>query len=358
MRIAIIGAGPAGLFTAIAAKNKINAVDIDIFEQNRSDETFGWGIVLPESAIHTISAVDEQCASQLFEQSSEWSNINTHHCGKMTASSIKPFRSIERQRMLDILRTRSTELGASMTFERQVKLSDLMSSRYDLIVAADGVASHSRSILFPDIAETLPHSDNPYIWLGTAQPFETFTFIFEPTEHGWIWAHVYPDQSGVSTFIVECSGETWQRFNFDDKCQHETQVILESVFSQHIGDKGLMFSRESSQESSWQHFALVQLPNWYNQNVFLVGDAAYTLHFSIGSGTSKAIEDASELVASIVELGLSSGAFQQCQDLRTERLSKLNNMAMNSMEWFEQLSIHAELPHDDFVKALMKRSSK
>src|SRR5436190_11807980 len=242
MRIACLGGGPAGLYSAIAMKRRQPGHEIVVIERNRPDDTFGWGVVLSNETLVNLNASDPESAEAIRSAFVYWDDIAVFYRGSVTRSSGHGFCGIGRKRLLNIMQDRARALGVTLQFETEVENADSCRG-YDLVVAADGANSKIRSALAHVFKPDIDVRACKYIWLGTRQHFEdAFTFIFEETEHGWIWAHAYQFDADTATFIVECSEATWRRFGFDAMSQEDTLAACERIFAAHLGGHCLMAS--------------------------------------------------------------------------------------------------------------------
>src|SRR5215475_668076 len=292
MRIACLGGGPAGLYFAIAMKLRDAGHEIVVVERNRPYDTFGWGVVLSDETLANLRDADPVSAAEIARHFVYWDDIATHYRGTVTRSSGHGFCGIGRKRLLDILQDRSRALGVTLQFETEFENADGYRD-YDLVVAADGVNSKIRSHLAPVFKPDIDVRACKYIWLGTSQRFDdAFTFIFTETANGWIWAHAYQFDTAMATFIVECSERTWSRFGFAGMSQQATTALLQRIFAANLGEHPLISNARHLGGSAWLNFNRVLCQKWSHQNMVLIGDAAATAHFSVGSGTKLALESA------------------------------------------------------------------
>ena len=292
MRVACLGGGPAGLYFAISMKLRDPAHDVTVFERNRADDTFGWGVVLSDQTLENLAANDPVSAKAISGAFAYWDDVAVHHRGAVVRSTGHGFCGIGRMRLLKILQARAAELGVKLVFEHEFNaLSEF--AGYDLVVAADGVNSKVRQALPEAFRPDIDVRACKYLWLGTHQKFDdAFTFIFEKTEHGWIWIHAYQFDADTATFIAECSEDTWRRAGLDRMTTAETIAYLERVFAKYLGGHTLMSNARHLRGSAWLNFNRVLCERWSHDNVVLLGDSAATAHFSIGSGSKLALESA------------------------------------------------------------------
>src|SRR4028118_1261611 len=221
MRIACLGGGPAGLYFAISMKLRDPTHEIDLFERNRADDTFGWGVVFSDQTVENLMANDPLSAMIIADEFAHWDDIDVHIRGECIRSSGHGFIGIGRKRLLEILQDRATELGVELSFEVECDPDDPRWADYDLVIAADGINSRVRERLADEFEVDLDVRANKFVWLGTSKAFDAFTFAFEETEAGWAWAHAYKFAPDCSTFIVECSEETWRGLGFDQSDQDQ-----------------------------------------------------------------------------------------------------------------------------------------
>ncbi|MGB5836837.1 MAG: bifunctional salicylyl-CoA 5-hydroxylase/oxidoreductase, partial [Albidovulum sp.] len=287
MKVLCLGGGPAGLYLAISMKLRDPSHAVTVIERNRANDTFGWGVVLSDDALARMQENDPQSTQSIRDHFAYWDDIAVIHDGKRTVSGGHGFAGIGRRQMLIILQERARDLGVDLRFETEFKSAEDYRQDYDLVVGADGLTSSVRR----EYAEVFkPDVDTrrcKFVWLGTHQKFDdAFTFIFEKTEHGWVWAHVYQFDADTATFIVECAPETWDRWGFERMSKEENVETCRKIFEKHLGGHELMSNAAHLRGSAvWIQFPRVLCGRWYHENVVLIGDAAATAHFSIGSGT-------------------------------------------------------------------------
>ncbi|MEE2525665.1 bifunctional salicylyl-CoA 5-hydroxylase/oxidoreductase [Hyphobacterium sp. HN65] len=357
MKIACIGGGPAGLYFAIAMKLKNPACEIDIYERNKPGDTFGWGVVFSDQTMDNLAATDPESARLIADSLAHWDDIDVHFRGTVESSGGHGFCGIGRKRLLNILQDRAVELGVNLHFEVEVDPEDLPDA--DLVIASDGINSRVREQYADVFKPDIDLRANKFVWLGTKKVFEAFTFIFVETEHGWVWAHAYRFDDDLSTFIVECSEDTWRGLGFDQMDQDETCRAAEALFSQWLDGHALMSNAKHLRGSAWLNFRRVLCETWMHKNIILLGDAAHTAHFSIGSGTKLAFEDAIMLadVLSSTEKPIAEG-LKDYQEVRTVEVLKLQSAARNSTEWFETLDRYLDFEPTQFAYSLLTRSQR
>jgi anthraniloyl-CoA monooxygenase len=359
MRIACIGGGPAGLYFAISMKLRDADHHIDLFERNRRGVTFGWGVVFSDQTVENLLANDPVSAGTITSRFAHWDDIEVHLRGACLRSSGHGFIGIGRRELLEILSSRAEALGVRLHFEQEPDSAEL-SGGYDLVVAADGINSRTRDARAEAFGVGVEERLNKFIWLGTSKIFEAFTFAFEETPAGWIWAHAYRFAPDCSTFIVECSPETWQRLGFDDLNQKRILERCEDIFAAYLDGHELRSNAGHLRGSAaWLNFRRISCEQWSAGNVVLIGDAAHTAHFSIGSGTKLALEDAIKLAEVLNRPGLPlDRALEEYQEERSLEVVKLQNSARNSTEWFETLDRYLGLEPWQFAYSLLTRSQR
>ncbi len=359
MRIVCLGGGPAGLYFAITTKLRNPDHEVVVVERNRPDDTFGWGVVLSDETLANLARNDPKSAASIRSHFAYWDDIAVNYRGTRTVSSGHGFCGIGRRTLLLLLQARARELGVELRFETESENAASHARDFDLVVAADGLSSKVRR----DYAEHFkPEIDMrlcKFVWLGTHQKFDdAFTFIFEETEHGWVWAHAYQFDDDTATFIVECAEETWEKFGFGEMSQEESIATCERIFKDHLGRHSLMSNASHIRGSAWLNFPRVLCARWHHENVVLLGDAAATAHFSIGSGTKLALESAIALAGYLDSEPTMSAAFQKYEDERRVEVLKLQSAARNSAEWFEEIERYFHLDPVQFNYSLLTRSQR
>lgn len=357
MKIACLGGGPAGLYFGISMKLRDPSHEVVVVERNRPYDTFGWGVVFSDQTMENLRLNDPKTADTILEEFAHWDDIDIHFKGECVTSTGHGFAGIGRKRMLNILQERAQELGVELVFETEVDGLDAYKD-YDLIVASDGINSRIRSAnpeaFQPDI-DTRP---NKFIWLGTKKKYDAFTFIFEETEHGWIWVHAYKFDADTSTFIVECTEKTWRGLGLDKADTEQSIAICEEIFKDYLDGNALMSNARHLRGSAWLNFPRINCGTYHHDNVVLMGDAAHTAHFSIGSGTKLALEDAIVLADLLHSEDSMEAAFTQYQEARRLEVLKLQSAARNSMEWFEELERYTHFDPPQFAYSLLTRSQR
>ncbi|MFU1477834.1 bifunctional salicylyl-CoA 5-hydroxylase/oxidoreductase [Roseovarius sp. C7] len=359
MRIAVLGGGPAGLYFAISMKLRRPEAEITLFERNRADDTFGWGVVLSDETLENLAENDAKSAEVIRDHFAYWDDIAVHHRGQKMLSTGHGFCGIGRKRLLLILQERARDLGVDMRFETEVGAASDYAADYDVVVAADGLNSTTRrefaQAFKPDVDERLCQ----FVWMGTRQKFDdAFTFIFEETDKGWLWAHAYQFDDETATFIVECSQETFDAYGFGEKSQQESIEICQKIFAAHLDGHALMTNANHIRGSAWLRFPRVLCEAWSHENIVLLGDAAATAHFSIGSGTKLALESAIALSEYIAKEDSLAAAFARYEDERRLEVLRLQSAARNSVEWFEDVERYLHLDPVQLNYSLLTRSQR
>lgn len=359
MKIACLGGGPAGLYFAISMKLQNPTHDIHVLERNRADDTFGWGVVLSDETLDNLAANDPISAEQIREHFAYWDDICVHHRGTRTVSTGHGFCGIGRKKLLLLLQARCKALDIHLHFEHNVEDLSKLRQDYDLVVAADGLNSRVRTELTEHFQPDIDVRACKFVWLGTKQKFDdAFSFIFEETEHGWVWAHAYQFDDETATFIVECAQDTFDAFKFGEISQQESIAVCERIFKNHLGGHALMTNANHIRGSAWINFPRVLCEKWHHENVVLLGDASATAHFSIGSGTKLAMESAIALASYIHTENTLDAAFERYQEERRVQVLRLQSAARNSTEWFEDIERYFALDPVQFNYALLTRSQR
>ncbi len=360
MRVACLGGGPAGLYFAISMKLRDPSHNIVVIERNRANDTFGWGVVLSDDALENLEVNDPKSAQMIRDHFAYWDDIAVVHDGVRTVSGGHGFAGIGRKQMLILLQERARELGVEMRFETEFDDIEAIRAEYDLVVGCDGLNSRVREAYADHFKPEIDVRACKFVWLGTHQKFDdAFTFIFEKTEHGWIWAHVYQFDDETATFIVECGQETWDNFGFEDMSKEEIVETCRAVFADHLGGHDLMSNAAHLRGSAvFMNFPRVLCEKWHHENVVLLGDASATAHFSIGSGSRLAFDSAIALAEFLHSEPTMEGAFERYQDERRLDVLRLQSAARNSLEWFEEVERYLDLDPVQFNYSLLTRSQR
>ncbi len=353
MKIVSIGGGPAGLYFAILMKKAYSDVKVTVFERNRPEDTFGWGVVFSDETLGQFEEADAESFAAITAHFKTWRNIETTYRGVCTVSTGHGFAALSRKQLLLILHRRCLELGVELEFEREV--TDFEALDADLILGADGVNSLVRQHYAEYFQPELDWRRCRFSWLGTTKPLEAFTFLFEETEHGLFQVHAYPFEEGLSTWIVECHEVTWRRAGLDRASEDQTVAFCEEIFADFLEGHRLLPNR-----SVWRSFPTVRCATWHHRNVVLLGDAAHTAHFSIGSGTKLAMEDAIALAAAFESQGVADvpAVLATYEDARWVDVIKLQKAAQTSLEWFENSERYLGQSPVQLTFNLMTRSKR
>ena len=349
----------AGLYFAISMKLRDPSHDVTVIERNRPNDTFGWGVVLSDETLDNLAANDPTSAAMIKDHFAYWDDIALHYKGERLVSSGHGFCGIGRRQLLILLQDRARELGVALQFETEVVSAEVYREDYDIVVASDGLNSNTRQLYAeafkPDIEQRLCQ----FVWLGTHQTFaDAFTFIFEETIHGWVWAHAYQFDDTTATFIVECAQDTFEKWGFGTMSQAESIAACEIIFKDHLGGHALMTNAHHIRGSAWLRFPRVLCQKWSHENVVLMGDAAATAHFSIGSGTKLALESAVSLADLLHSEVSIHAAFARYEDERRLEVLRLQSAARNSLEWFETVERYLGLDPVQLNYSMLTRSQR
>jgi anthraniloyl-CoA monooxygenase len=359
MKIACVGGGPTGLYFAILMKLRDPAHDVTVFERNGPDDTFGWGVVFSDATLQGLIAADPVTGRQIADDLNRWDDIEVHVGGETHRSGGHGFCGIGRLALLRVLQRRAADLGVRLAYRTEVEPDLATLGAYDLVIASDGINSRFRERYAEHFGVDVDVRRNRFVWLGTRKVFDAFTFAFERTEHGWLWCHAYRYDADTSTFIVECSEETFRNFGFESMSQDEIIAELERRFAKYLDGHALMSNAKHLRGAAiWTNFRRIVCERWHWKNLILMGDAAHTAHFSIGSGTKLGLEDAIHL-ARTLKPGVD---LEQClaeyRDTRQIEVLKLQSTARNSTSWFENLHRYLDLEPIQFTYALLTRSQR
>jgi anthraniloyl-CoA monooxygenase len=366
MKIVCIGGGPSGLYFALLMKQQDPRHDITVVERNKPYDTFGWGVVFSDQTLGNLQAADPKSAAQILDSFSHWDDIEVNIRGHKIRSGGHGFCGIGRKRLLNILQARCEELGVRLVFETDVQSEDAYADA-DLVIASDGLNSRIRSRHAETYRPDIDVRDCRFVWLGTRKLFEAFTFAFEETEWGWFQAHAYRFDDDTSTFIVETPERVWRAAGIDAMEKEESIAFCERLFAEHLNGQRLMSNASHLRGSAqWIRFPRVVCKTWVHRGgpagatpIVLMGDAAHTAHFSVGSGTKLAVEDAIELARSIGRHpGDLGAALVDYEAARSVEVLKIQNAARNSTEWFEHVDRYVHLPPAQFAYSLLTRSQR
>ncbi len=356
--VAVIGGGPAGLYTALLLKQARPGCDVTVMERNRAEDTFGWGVVFSDQTLENFRNADEPTYTAITENFAHWDDIDVVVHGQRITSGGHGFSGIARKTLLRILQQRARDVGVTLEFEREVR--SVREVKADIVIAADGVNSPIRTELAGAFKPNLDVRTARFVWLGTTLPLDAFTFFIVENEHGVFQAHCYKFDASMSTFIVECDERSWCNAGFDRMDTEQTIRSCEAMFAEWLKGHALVSNATHRASSPWTRFTRVRNETWHHDNVVLIGDAAHTAHFSIGSGTKLAMEDAISLARHChpERSEGSASAFEAYQAERMTESLRLQNAARNSMEWFENVRRYIKLPAEQFAYSLLTRSQR
>ncbi len=352
MRIAVIGGGPGGLYFAYLWKKRNPDAHIDLFEQNAAGATWGFGVVFSEQALEFLRTDDPDTVDAIAPRMESWKNITLNLRGESVEIDGVGFSSIGRLELLAILQQRASSVGVTLRYDTSIQSIDELAG-YDLIVAADGLNSLVRRRFESEFGASVSHSSNKFAWYGTTKRFETLSQTFAETDLGSFNAHHYRYASAMSTFLIECDAKTWQRYGFADKTIEQSQAICEQVFASTLDGHRLV-----SNKSVWRNFPWIWNERWSLENTVLIGDALHSAHFSIGSGTRLAIEDAIALTKALQAERDIPAALARYQAERQPIVKKLVTAARTSADWYEKFPEHMKLDLMDFAYSYITRSGR
>lgn len=356
MKITVLGGGPGGLYASLLIKKAHPAWEIELLERNPQGATYGWGVVFSDQTLSALREADIKSYQEITESFVLWDAIDVHIRDKVVHCGGHLFAGMARQRLLDILHARCAELGVALRYEVEVAPEQLpeLARGADLLIAADGINSRSREHFAQAFQPQLDEGATRYIWFGSDWVLDAFTFIFRKNEHGLFTAHAYPFDGTTSTFIVECTEETWRRAGLDQMDEAESLAYCEALFADKLAGHRLL-----SNYSRWFTFTTVRNRRWAHQNIVLLGDAAHTAHFSIGSGTKLAMEDAIALATAFEQYGGHlRPALKRYEEARRPRVEALQQAAEESQRYFEHIQRYWHFDPLQFTYYLLTRSGR
>lgn len=353
MRITIIGGGPAGLYFAILMKKLAPTHQIRIYERNGPDDTFGWGVVFSGKTLANLRAADEESHAEITRKFEAWDNVDVVHRSEKISIHGNSFSGIARLRLLKILQRRAEELGVEVSYRTEIQDLEPLRIDCDLFVGADGVNSTVRLRYAERFKPVLDARAHRYIWYGTNQLFHGLTLTFRENEAGVFAAHSYKFNKTASTFIVECDPQTWERAGFATMSDEATRDYVGKVFAADLNGNALL-----SNNSKWINFLLVKNTDWFFDNVVLLGDSLHTAHFSIGSGTKLAMEDAIALAQKFQQTRDVSTALNNFTATRRPVIEDYQAAAFESMKWFENAAQYMHLTPMPLALNVMMRSGR
>ncbi len=352
MNVAIVGAGPAGLYLAILLKRDDPSHQVTVYERNRVEDAFGFGVVFSDETLENVGEADPETNQAMAAAAARWEDIEIHYRGSVLRSTGHRFSGVERKTFLELLAGRARSLGVEIHWQQEIrKLSDCSLPAADLIVAADGAASLIRDALSDQFGPHLDWRRNRFVWLGSTRPFPAFTFYFKPSPAGLWRTHAYQYAPGRSTFIVEAREETWKASGLHENDEQATVAYLEQLFQAELQGHPLLANR-----SIWRRFPTVRNARWHAGNVVLLGDAAHTAHFSVGSGTKLAMEDAIALAAALRVERAIPDSLASYEAERRPQVESLQRAAQASLEWFESVERYQDTEPLQFGFNLLTRS--
>ncbi len=361
MKVICLGGGPAGLYLALSMKLRNPQHEVTVLERNRAGDTFGWGVVLSDETLANLRSNDPVSAATIESHFAHWDDVEVAIGGEVHRSSGHGFCGVGRKKLLNVLQERCCDLGVILQFEVEITPESVEQYRqeYDIVVATDGLNSMVRRNYAAEFKPSIDERRNKFIWLGTNKIFDAFTFAFENTEWGWFWIHAYQFDAETSTCIVECSPETWKRAGIEQMSKQEGVEFCERIFAAHLdGNKLIENAAHLRGSAMWLNFPRVTCERWYHDNLVLLGDAAHTAHFSIGSGTKLALEDAISLADVLNGEKSRDAALAEYQAVRELEVLKITSAARNSTTWFEDVETYMHLQPMQFAYALLTRSQR
>lgn len=372
MKILCIGGGPAGLYFSLLMKQQDPLHQIVVVERNRPYDTFGWGVVLSDQTLDNLRSADPYTAKLIGDAFNHWDDIEVFFKGSRIRSTGHGFCGIGRKHLLNILQQRCEELGVQLVFETDVMDDQALAEQYqaDLVIASDGLNSRIRTRYAESYQPDIDVRNCRFVWLGTHKTFDAFTFAFEKTEHGWFQAHAYKYDAHTSTFIVETPDAVWRAHGLDRMSQEEAIAFCQNLFAKYLDGHALMSNAAHLRGSAiWIQFPRVICKSWVHWThaerdkpipVVLMGDAAHTAHYSIGSGTKLALEDAIDLANTFAQHADAnvSTVLQAYVDRRSVEVLKIQNAARNSTAWFEHVDRYTHMDIEQFTYSLLTRSQR
>ena len=352
MRVAVVGGGPAGLYFAYLWRKRHPAATVRLFEQNPADATWGFGVVFSDRALDFLKEDDPATAHNLSRHMERWRNMTLSVGGERIEIDGVGFAAIGRLRLLELLQDQARAVGVEMKFDTAVHSpADL--GEVDLIVGADGINSAVRKGCEDRFKTSIRWGDNKFAWYGTAKRFETLTQTFMATDRGAVTAHHYRYAPDASTFLIECDRATWDRYGFERMSPEDSARVCEEIFAPVLGGCPLI-----SNKSIWRSFPWIWNECWHAGNVVLLGDALHTAHFSIGSGTRLAMEDAIALARALEAEGDVARGLARYQAERRPIVETLVAAAKASAQWYERFQEHMQLSPIDFAHSYITRSGR
>ncbi len=353
MKIAVVGGGPGGLYCSILLKKANPEYQIDVYERNKADDSFGFGVVFSDETLSEVLSRDLKSYELIRSKFAYWDNLDIARDGEIVRISGNGFCGCSRKTLLELLQQRCLEEGVNLHFDHAIdNLSQFKDADY--IIASDGSNSPIRDQNTTEFGTKIALQKNKFVWLGSTKPLDAFTYFFKNTIHGTIVAHTYQYESGKSTWIFECTENTWDNAEFATTDEKDTIQKLTEIFAEELGGHPLI-----SNKSHWRQFPHITNQKWYKDNIVLLGDAKATAHYSIGSGTKLAMECAIALADSITEFQTNKEkAFEKYEKLRRNKVEMIQHAANVSLDWFENMDRHIHHDFMQFAFGVMTRSKK
>ncbi len=351
MRIVCVGGGPAGLYLSILLKLADERHDVRVLERNRAGDTFGFGVVFSDKTMENLGSADPISQKAVTDSFWHWDDIDTFFKGERLRSSGHGFAGMSRMGLLLILEARARELGVEIVYEHEVSDVGALAAEADLLVGADGLSSVVREHYMKELRPSIDMRPNRFVWLGTTFPYEAFTFYFKENEHGLFRVHAYRYEPEASTFIVECTAKTFERTGLNPSDEEATKAYCADLFADELQGHALLTNR-----SVWRQFPTVVNERWHHDNVVLIGDAAHTAHFSVGSGTKLALEDCIALRDAVADEGPLAERLARYEVARRPDVESVQRAAQASLEWFENTERYTDLEPIQFNLSMLTRS--
>ncbi|MGB0166167.1 MAG: FAD-dependent monooxygenase [Luteibaculum sp.] len=353
MKIAVVGGGPGGLYFSILTKKAKPNWEIEVFERNKADDSFGFGVVFSDETLSEFLTRDPDSYELIRSHFAYWDDLDIVRDSQRVRITGNGFCGCSRKTLLQLLHQRCQDEGVKLHFESEQTNFSALQDAYHIVVAADGIGSKIREQLAPEFGTEVIMQRNRFVWMGSTRPLDAFTYWFKNTQHGAMVAHTYQYEEGMSTWIFECSPETFNNWGFDTYNEADTTAKLEQIFAEELDGHSLITNK-----SHWRQFPRVSNKKWFYNNIVLLGDAKATAHFSIGSGTKLAMESAIALSDAIVENSTPQEAFLSYEQNRRKTVERIQQAADVSLHWFETMDRHIKHPFYRFAFGVMTRSKK
>lgn len=354
MKITVIGGGPGGLYFALLTKKRMPHAEIDVYEQNRPDDTFGFGVVFSDETLDEFFSADPDSYEMIRDSFAYWTDIVVDRASERTVIGGNGFAGCSRKTLLQLLQTRCEQVGVCLHFETMIDVANFEEqfSDSDLIVLANGINSPMREKYAKEFGVKTELRPNYFTWMGSTKPLDAFTFFFQKTEHGCFCAHTYQYEEGHSTWVIEATPEAWERSGFADMSEDDAARYLEKVFADNLDGHRLTTNR-----SIWRNFPVITCERWSHNNMVMIGDIKATAHWSIGSGTKLAMECAISLSDQVVaNAGNVEAALAGYEADRRTPVEITQHNAAVSLRWFEDMPMHWDKEHYQFAFSIMSRA--